>query len=269
MATKTKTTGKQVRERPMFQPVDPLLRPKTMAIVGASDSGGGGWSRVIYRNLEAAGFPAKTYLINPRREEVWGEKAYPGFASLPEPVDQALVIVPARFVNDMLRDGAEHGLKSALIYSAGFGEGRKKLGAERGEELKSIISESGLSVCGPNCMGAFSLPENLLFYPTTRLQNLPRGPVGGIFHSGGTLGYWFAQAAVRGLGFTYGVSCGNEYGLDLADYLNFLVDDPETRIIIGMVESIRRPDAFMVAARRAFEAEKPVILVKLGRSDMG
>lgn len=253
----------------MFRAVEPLLQPKTMAIVGASESGGSGWSRGIFHNLKSVGFPVKPYLINPRREELWGEKVYPDFASLPEAIDQALIIVPGPFVIDSVREGAAHGLKAATIYSAGFGEGRKKIGAERGEELRQVIEDTGISVCGPNCMGTFSLPDGLLLYPTTRLRNLKAGPVGGIFHSGGTLGYWFAQAAERGLSFSYAVSCGNEFGLDAADYLNFLADDPSTRVIVGMIESIRRPQAFLAAARRAFEAEKPVVMVKLGGSELG
>lgn len=252
-----------------FRAVEPLLQPRSIAIVGASETGGDGWSRVLFHNLKNAGFPVPTYLINPRREELWGEKVYPDFASLPEQIDHALVIVPARFVNDMMREGVANGLKAATIFSAGFGEGRKNIGADRGEELKALIAESGVSVCGPNCMGLFCLPRDMLLYPTSRLQNLPKGPVGGIFHSGGTLGYWFAQAAERGLGFSYAMSCGNEFGLDSADYLNFLVDDPDTEIIVGMIESIRRPKAFMEAARRAFEAKKPILLMKLGSSELG
>jgi acetyltransferase len=253
----------------MFRDATPLFQPKSIAIVGASESGGGGWSRVLFNNIKAAGFPARTYLINPRRDELWGQKVYHDFGSLPEAVDLALVIVPAPFVNDMIRDGVAHGLKGALIYAAGFGEGRKGLGRERGEELKQIIAGSGIAVCGPNCMGSFALPRKLLLYPTSRLSGLARGPVGGVFHSGGTLGYWFAQAAERGLGFSYATSCGNEFGLDAADYLNFLVDDPDTEIIVGMIEGIRRPQAFMAAARRAFEAGKPVIITKLGRTELG
>jgi len=253
----------------MFRNVDPLLKPKSIAIVGASETGGDGWSRVLFNNLKEAGFPVPTYLINPRREELWDEKVYPNFASLPEAIDHALVIVPARFVNDMIREGVDNGLKAATIFSASFGEGRKNIGQERGEDLKAIIAESGISVCGPNCMGLFSLPQDIQLYPTTRLRNLPKGEVGGIFHSGGTLGYWFAQAAQRGLGFSYAMSCGNEFGLDSADYLNFLVDDPDTKIIVGMIESVRRPKEFMEAARRAYEAKKPVILMKLGSSELG
>jgi acetyltransferase len=252
-----------------FRDVVPLLKPKSMAIVGASETGGDGWSRVLFHNNKEAGFPVKTYLINPNRDELWDQKVYPDFASLPEPVDHAAIVVSARFVNDVIREGAANGLKAATIFSAGFGEGRKGIGVDRGVELRQLIADTGISVCGPNCMGTFSLPIDLLQYPTSRLRNLPKGNVGGIFHSGGTLGYWFAQAAQRGLGFSYAMSCGNEFGLDAADYLNFLIEDRDTEIIVGMLESIRRPRAFMEAARRAFVAEKPVILVKLGRSELG
>ena len=253
----------------MFRPVDPLLKPRSMAIVGASETGGEGWSKVLFNNIKDAGFPLKVYLINPNRDALWDQKVYPDFAALPEPVDHAAIVVAGRFVNDIIRNGIDNGLKAATIFSSGFGEGRKKHGAERGAELKAMIAESGLSVCGPNCMGTFSLPQGVLQYPTTRLRNLPRGPVGGVFHSGGTLGYWFAQAAQRGLGFSYAVSCGNEFGLDCADYINFLVEDSDTEIIVAMLESIRRPQAFMEAARRAFDAGKPIILIKLGRTELG
>ena len=253
----------------MFRSVEPLLKPKSIAIIGASETGGDGWSRVLFQNIKGAGFPVPTYLVNPRRQELWGEKVYPDFGSLPEEIDHALVIVPARFVNDVIRDGIQNGLKSATIFSAGFGEGRKKFGSERGIELKSLIEDSGLLICGPNCMGLFCLPKDLLLYPTSRLRNLSKGPVGGIFHSGGTLGYWFAQAAERGLGFSYAMSCGNEFGLDAADYLNFLVEDEDTEIIVGMIESIRRPREFMAAAKKAFEVKKPVIIMKLGKTELG
>lgn len=253
----------------MFRPVAPLLKPESVAIVGASETGGSGWSRVLFHNLKDAGFPARTYLINPRREELWGEKVYPDFGALPERVDCALVIVQAPLVVDVMRDGIDHGLKSACIYASSFGEGRKGIGAERGAALKKLIDEAKLPVCGPNCMGMFSLTRDLLLYPRRRPSYLRSGPVGIVFHSGGTLGYWYAQAAQRGLGFSYGVSCGNEFGLDAADYLNFLAEDPDTRIIVGMLESIRRPDAFMAAARKAFDAGKPVIVMKLGRTELG
>jgi acyl-CoA synthetase (NDP forming) len=253
----------------MFRPVAPLLQPDSIAIVGASETGGSGWSKVLYHNLKDAGFPARTYLINPRREELWGAKVYPDFAALPEPVDLALVIVPAPLVVDVMQDGIAHGVKAACIYASSFGEGRKGVGAERGVALRQVIADGGVSVCGPNCMGMLSLARDILLYPRRRTDYMQGGPVGGIFHSGGTLGYWLTQAAQRGIGFSYAMSCGNEFGLDAADYLNFLAEDPDTKIVVAMLESIRRPEAFMAAARKAFEAGKPVIVMKLGRTELG
>ena len=253
----------------MFRSVDHLLRPRTVAIVGASERGGAGWPRLIYGNLEQAGFPIRVYLINPGRDELWGRQVYPDFASLPEPVDLALSIIPAEAVADTLSEGLEHGLKAALVFAARFGEGGDETGEGRARAMRELCETGGLRVCGPNCMGAISFRENLLFYPSPRVRGLPAGPVGVVFQSGGTFQYWLQQAAVRGLGYSYAVSSGNELDLDLADYINFLVEDDHTRLIACMVEGIRRPDAFMAAAEKALAAGKPIILVKIGASERG
>lgn len=253
----------------MFHSAEPFFRPKTVAIVGASETGGGGWAKAIYENLKFGNFPARTYLINPRREELWDQKVYPDFASIPEQIDLALTIVPAPFIPDILAEGVEAGLKAALIYAARFGEGNDAEGQKRADAVRALCDEKGLVVCGPNCMGALALHKNQLFYPATRVRGLPAGDVGVVFQSGGTFMFWLERAGVRGLGFTFAVSSGNELNLDLADYINFLVDDPDTKMIACMVEGIRRPDAFMAAAQRAFEAEKPILMVKVGRSDAG
>ena len=253
----------------MFHSVEPLFRPKSVAIVGASESGGAGWSRQVFENLEFAGFPTRLYLVNPRRDELWGQPVYPDFAALPEPIDLALTIIPAETIPDALRQGVESGLKSALIYAARFGEGGDAVGAERAQAVKALSERHGLRVCGPNCMGSISVRERMLFYPAPRVRDLPAGPVGVVFQSGGTFQYWLQQAALRGLGYSYAVSSGNELDLDIADYINFMVEDPETRLIACMVEGIRRPEAFMAAAEKALAAAKPVVVVKIGRSERG
>ena len=253
----------------MFHSAEAFFRPRAVALVGASETGGGGWPRMIYNNLEFKGFPTKLYLINPRREELWGRKVYPDFASLPEPVDLALTIVPAEAIPGVLAEGVDQGLKAALIYAARFGEGDDPEGRKRADAVRALCDEKGLVVCGPNCMGALALTDDLLFYPATRVRDLPKGDMGVVFQSGGTFMFWMERAAQRGLGISYAVSSGNELNLDLADYINFLVDDPSTRMIACMVEGIRRPDAFMEAARRALEAEKPILMVKVGRSAAG
>jgi len=253
----------------MFHSAEPLFRPRSVAIVGASETGGAGWPRAIYRNIEHAGFPTRVYLINPRRDELWGQKVYPDFASLPEAVDLALTIVPAEAIPDVLADGARNGLKGALIYAARFGEGGDAEGARRADAIRALCDTHGLVVCGPNCMGALALLDDLLFYPALRVRGLPKGPVGVVFQSGGTFMFWLQRAAERGMGFSYAVSSGNELNLDLADYINFMVDDPQTRTIACMAEGIRRPDAFIAAAGRALAAEKPIVMLKVGRSEAG
>ena len=264
-----KVEKNRLRTGEVFHSAESFFRPKSVAIVGASESGGGGWAREIYGNLEYAGFPTEVFLINPRRKELWGQKVYPDFASLPKQVDLALTIVPAEYIPGVLAEGVEHGLKAALVYAARFGEGGDEEGAKRGAAIRALCDEKGLVVCGPNCMGAMAFPKNLLFYPATRIRGLPTGPIGVVFQSGGTFMFWLQRAAERGLGFSYAVSSGNEINLDLADYINFLVDDDDTQMIACMVEGVRRPEAFMEAARRALVAEKPIVMLKVGRSDLG
>lgn len=253
----------------VFRPVASLLRPRSIAIVGASDSSRGGWAQAIYENLEFRGFPAKIYPVNPNRREVWGRPVFPNFAAIPEPVDLALTIIPTEIVVDTISEAAEHGLKCALIYAARFGEGGDAEGRKRAEALLALSSKHGLRISGPNCMGALALRERLLLYPAKRVRGLQPGSVGVVFQSGGTFQFWLQQAASRGLDFSYAVSSGNELDLDIADYINFMVEDEHTKMVACMVEGIRRPRAFMAAAEKALAARKPIILVKVGRSERG
>lgn len=257
------------QEVSVFRSAEAVFRPTSVAIVGASETGGDGWPKALYENMRYAGFPAKVYLVNPRRRELWDQPVYPDLATLPEPVDLALMVIPAEAVPTSLKEGATHGLKAALLYPARFGEGGDPDGAARAQAIKDLCERNGVRVCGPNCMGALSVREQLLFYPAPRIRALPPGPVGVIFQSGGTFQFWLQQGALRGLGFSYAVSSGNELDLDLADYVNFMIDDKNTRLIACMVEGVRRPDAFMAAAERAAGTEKPIIIVKVGRSDRG
>lgn len=254
---------------PVFRNAETLFRPKTVAIVGASDTGGGGWPKAIYDNMEHAGFPARVYLINPRRDELWGQKVYPNFAAIPEKIELALSIVPAEAAPDVLAEGVANGLETALVFAARFGEGGDGEGEVRAQKLRDLCDNEGLRICGPNCMGAISMRENLLFYPASRVRGLPHGPIGVVFQSGGTFQYWLTQGASRGLRYSYAVSSGNELNLDIADYVNFMVEDPNTKLIACMIEGIRRPEAFMAAAEKAFNAGKPIIALKVGTSERG
>lgn len=244
----------------------PLFAPRSLAIVGASESGGEGFSRAVYRNLEAEGFPVETYLVNPRREELWGGRCYPDISSLPGPVDLAVIMVSAEHVQPVLHDGARVGLKAAIIFASRIGEGDDPQSRQRADDIAGAARANGVRLCGPNCLGVMSYRERLFNYPSADVRRLPVGTVGVAFQSGGTLRYWMRRAAERGLGFSYAVSTGNELGTDLADYIDFLVEDEGTKVIACLSEGIRRPRAFFAAARKAIAARKPVVILKTGRT---
>lgn len=242
----------------------PVLRAKSIAIVGASERGK--WPSKIFANLKDFGFPGAVYPINPAYSDIWGMKCYPDFASLPEPAGHAAVIIPAPAVQAVLEEGVAAGLQSATIYADSFGEGDDPAVLARGAALEALSKRSGLIVAGPNCMGSISLREKCFLYPNSELCKLPIGSVAAVFQSGGTLQFMCKSAADRGVKFSYMISSGNELCLDLADYVNFLVEDDNTRVIALFIEGIRRPRAFMAAAAKALAAGKPIIAIKTGKS---
>ncbi len=248
------------------RPVEHLLSARSVAIVGASPKGR--WPMGIYRNLKKAKYNGKIFLVNPNYKEIAEDPCYPNIAALPEVPEHLLMLIPTKAVLSTLEEATRLGTKAATIYSAGFGEGDDAEGKKRGQALKDLCDRTGLVTCGPNCMGSFSLPEGLWSFPTA-VPLLKKGPVGLIFQSGGSLGNWIKGASERGIGFSYAVSSGNETSLDLVDYLSFLLDDAETKLIALMVEGIRRPQEFMTVAAHALAKNKPILVIKLGRSEMG
>ena len=249
-----------------LRPAGHLLHAGSVAIVGASPKGR--WPTLIFRNLKKGGYKGKIYLINPNYTELWEERCHPNLAALPEAPEQLLLLIPTKAVIQTLEEGSRLGSKAATIYSAGFGEGDDIQGTERGQALKELCNRTGMVCCGPNCMGSFSVTEGLWSFPTA-IPLLRPGPVGLIFQSGGSLGNWVKGASERGIGFSYAVSSGNEISLDLVDYLSFLVKDPETKVILLMIEGIRRPKEFMAVAAEALAKNKPILVIKLGRSERG
>lgn len=241
-----------------------LLQAKSVVVVGASERAK--WPAIIINNLIKNRYSGRLDLVNPRQAEVFGHKCYPRITDIPEPPEHAIVIVPAAAVPGVLEDAEKCGVKSATVYAAGMGDGDEPASVERGKWLRQFLSTSRMRISGPNCMGAYSFRERLFAYPNAALCPLEPGPNGLIFQSGGTLQFFMGCGGDRGLRYSYGISSGNETDLDLADFLHFLVDDPETKNIIMFVEGIRRPEAFMAAAGRALEAGKPVMAIKTGRS---
>ena len=246
----------------VFRSPASVLRASSVALVGASERGK--WPRLIFNSLRQYGYPGRVVLVNPRQREVYGERCHPSLRELPERVEHAMVIVPAAGVAEVLTDAEAAGIKSATIYAGALGDGEDPESKKRGAWLQQFLRSAPLRLAGPNCMGAHSYRERLFAYPNAELCQVPPGSVGCVFQSGGTLQFWLRTGADRGLRFSYAITSGNEADLDLADYLSFLVDDPDTRIIALFIEGIRRPQAFMQAAARALEAGKPILAIKTG-----
>jgi acetyltransferase len=249
------------------QGLDSLLRPRSIAIVGASETGA--WSKMIYGHLSEGGYAGAVHLINPRRERVFGQPCHPDFASLPESVEHAVVLVHADRVASSIEDGAKSGLKSALVFASGVGEGEEAEAPARAAALRDVLARYDVRLCGPNCLGTVSVRERAVLFPQASFRNLPAGSIGAVFQSGGILQFYLGSMAQRGAGFSYAVSSGNETDCDIADYINFLVEDPSTRTIILFIEGIRRAEAFRAACERALAARKPIVAMKIGRSARG
>jgi len=253
-----------VDKNELFRSPAALLEAKSIAIVGASERGE--WPSAIYSNLKEQGFAGPVYPVNPGRDEIWGARCYPDFGSLPEPVDLALVVIPGAAVLPVLEEGVANGLKSAVVFTARIGEGDDPESVARGLALSDLCERTGLRACGPNCMGLISARNRVFAYPNRALCRLPAGNVAAVFQSGGAMMHWAAAAGARGIRFSHMITSGNEIDLALADYVDYLVDDPETGIVVLLVEAIRRPEAFMQAAIRALAAGKPIIALKTGRN---
>jgi len=246
----------------LFRSAVSTLQPASLAIVGASERAR--WPSEIFKNLREFGFPGRIALVNPRQHEVFGQRCFASLRDLPEPVDHALVIVPAAAVPNVLLDAEAGGVKSATVYASMIGDGEDPESIKRGEWLKQFVAGSRLRVAGPNCMGAYSYRERVLGYPNAELCALAPGPVACIFQSGGLIQFWMKAAAERGLRFSYCITSGNEPDLGLADYLNFVIDDVATHQVVLFIEGIRRPAAFMHAAGRALAMGKPILAIKSG-----
>ena len=165
--------GTQATSASLFRSVATTLAGKSLAIVGASERAR--WPSEIFRNLREFGYPGQIALVNPRQKEVFGQRCFPSLRDLPEPVDHALVIVPAPAVADVLTAAEERGVGSATVYASMLGDGDAPESKARGAWLEQFTAKSRLRVAGPNCMGAYSYRERLFGYPNTDLCRLAPG----------------------------------------------------------------------------------------------
>lgn len=252
--------------QPSRAAIERLLRPRSVAIVGASPTPGSLGAGVL-KNLERAGFSGAINLINPKRTEIGERPCLPSVEALPDDVDAAVLAIPRAGVLEAVRGCAARGVKGIVIFSAGFAEGGEEGRAEQ-EEIARIARAHDMAVEGPNCLGLVNFVDGApLTFIETPFERLGERPGVGIVSQSGAMAAVVSVALrSRDLGVSFSVSTGNEAASGVEDYVEYLIDTPETQVISLMVEQFRQPKRFLELARRAHGAGKPIVLVHPGRS---
>ena len=247
-----------------------FFAPASVALVGATDDLTRFAGRVLMRMVNF-GYQGKIFPVNPRFTEVGGLKCYPTVRDLPEAPDHVGIVVPTGLVMEILEDCAARGARFATVYSGGFAE----TGTPEGRAMQAAIADfarkTGMRIMGPNCNGVVNFIDGFAMTTSaTVATRQPAGNVGVVAQSGGAGQVnvmWRAQEA--GVGISYEVSCGNSADLDILDFMRFMIDDPATDVIMVLAESIPAGARLFEVARLAAERAKPIVMVKLGRTEAG
>ncbi|MBM3358821.1 MAG: CoA-binding protein [Betaproteobacteria bacterium] len=246
-----------------------LFAPESIALIGASGDATKNTSRP-QRFLKKHGYAGRVLPINPGRAEIFGERAYPDVRAVPGGIEHAFIMVPTAAVPEAIAQCCEKKVRVATIFSDGFAE----VGAEgrrRQDEVLALARDAGMRILGPNCIGLVDTHSHLALTVNAVLEKaeIAPGEVAIVSQSGSMMGGLMSRGAGRGLGFSRLVSVGNECDISVGEVTGMLADDPETRVILLFMETIRDAKRLASAARRAYDAGKPVIVYKLGRSEVG
>ncbi|MFD4839212.1 acetate--CoA ligase family protein [Achromobacter sp. NPDC058515] len=255
----------------MTPQLDPLLNPRSIAMIGASANAGriGGMPLEL---LTRFGYAGGIYPVNPKYQEVFGLRCWPDIESVPESVDLAVLAIAAAEVTPMLRRCHAKGVRAAIVYAAGFAEAGGD-GIRLQEALEAFVAESGMAVAGPNCMGFANLNTQAhtafaSVFKTAPAQDGP-GAVSLLTQSGNVCAAVYAIARRLGLPFSHFINTGNEACLDFSQYLEYLAADPHTEIVLGYIEQLRDGERFVRACRELERRGKLLIALKAGTTDKG
>src|SRR5215470_3752877 len=249
--------------------MDRILHPRSVAVFGASDSTDKFGGRIMHF-LVRHGFAGDIYPINPRRSEVIGRTTYPAIGAVPAPPDVAILAVPAEALVQSVTEAAAAGVGSCVIISTGFAEAGAE-GAARQAALVEVSRRTGIRLIGPNCMGLIVPHHRLALCSSVVLDTdrLPDGAIGLVSQSGALMVSILDRAAADGIGFRYGVSLGNQVDLEICDFLDYMIAEPETAALCVYVEGLLDGARFRRSLAVARAAGKPVLVVKTGRTQAG
>ncbi|MFZ0019420.1 MAG: acetate--CoA ligase family protein, partial [Acetobacteraceae bacterium] len=249
--------------------------PQSIAVLGASPDTHRIRGRLLHQ-LRENGYPGRILPINPSYQDIGGLRCYASIGAVGEPVDLALVAIPAAGVAPALEECARAGVRNALIISSGFAEEGGAAG-DMQAALVEVTKRTSIRACGPNCEGYFNALGKVAttFSPTVEVQEdesrvlVSDRRVGVVAQSGGIGFALFNRGKAAGIGFSYVISTGNEADLNMADFLDYMVEDPNTHAVMLFCETVRNGPAFIAALAKARRLGKPIIAIKIGRSDAG
>jgi acyl-CoA synthetase (NDP forming) len=244
--------------------LEPLFNARSVAFIGASKDQAK-WGFLTIKHIIDGGFRGKIYPVNPRESEILGLKVHSAIADLPEIPDLAVIIVPPPVVPAVIKDCASKGIKAGIIITAGFAE----LGGE-GVRLQNEIVEAArkgeMILVGPNCNGVMS-PWNSQYVQFPSFF-VPPGPIAIIAQSGNVMDSLARQVLIHGFGCSACIASGNEAVLHCEDYLEYLAEDPQTKVILSYIEGFKDGERFLAVAR-AVSKKKPIIMLKAGKTQAG
>jgi acyl-CoA synthetase (NDP forming) len=247
----------------------PLFRPSSVAVVGASTDPTKLGS-VPIGHMKASGFAGALYPINPKAAMVQGLPAYPSVGAVPGPVDLAIIALPEAQALAAMRDCAGKGVRAAIVFTSGFAE-LGEAGQRTQAEMVSVARAAGMRLLGPNCMGLVNFSNRMAatFHPAFGPALAPPGRIGLITQSGAFGGFAYQMIQEKKLGYSLILTTGNEGDVDIADGLAYLADDPATAVILLYIEGCRDGAKLAAALARARAQRKPVVCLKVGRTDAG
>ncbi len=246
-----------------------LLRPRSVAIVGASATPGSLGAGVL-ANLGRFRFANPLYLVNPRYDRIGERACVRSISDLPDGIDCAVLAIPQVHVADAVRAFAEKNVGGLIVLAGGFAEAGEE-GKRAQEDIAAIAQRAGIALQGPNCLGTINYVDGVpLMFGVAPFESFgDRQGVAVVSQSGAMASAVRVALLARGIGVSYSVSTGNEASLGAEDFLEEFIDDPHTRVIAMLMEQVRRPARFLELASRAREAGKFIVLHHLGRSAAG
>ncbi|GJG96686.1 acetate--CoA ligase family protein [Cupriavidus pauculus] len=242
-----------------------FLRPRSIALVGASERST--WSNTAYANLRAFGYSGHLHMVNRSGTDTYGQRAATTVTALGEPVDLALLMVPADAAEATLDDLREAGIRNAVMLASGFAE-TGAAGAGKQASMLARARSHGITLLGPNCVGYLNYVDRTPVFTIKPPLPALAGSIAVISQSGAVANLAAQFAHRQHVGLSYMITTGNEADLDSGRLIDFLVDDPATRAVALFLETVRDTERFAAAARRALEAGKPVVVLKIGASEI-